>query len=359
LCKQLLAAIAAFLISGTVAVAAPVSIQLEGGVFKVTGSDVPRAAPARGWPSLFAVYAGAGDLPPVVGTYTTETNAVVFHPGFPIAPGVSYRAVFRPPTGGAPIEKTFDGPSRDLTPTARIERAYPSTDVLPSNQLRIYIYFSQPMSRNEAGQRVHMLDATGKILPGVFLPGEELWSPDFRRLTMTLDPGRIKRGLTSNEAMGPPITEGKRYTLAIDRDWPDAHGVRMTEGFRKPFRGGPAQRNPPDPKQWKITAPKAGTTEALTVDFPSPMNYPLLQRMLQVSGPSGTIAGTVAIDKQESEWRFTPRAPWKAGENKLVVDTGLEDLAGNHIGAAFDIDVFTHVTEHITTKTISLPVTIR
>jgi hypothetical protein len=155
--------------------------------------------------------------------------------------------------------------------------------------------------------------------------------------------------------MGPPITEGKRYILVIDRDWPDGHGVRMTEGFRKPFRGGPSQRNPPDPKQWKVSAPKAGTVEALTVDFPAPMNYPLLQRMLQVDG----VAGAAGIDKQETEWRFIPKDPWKPGDHRLTVDTGLEDLAGNHIGQAFDIDVFKRVTEHIATKTMSIPFTVR
>jgi hypothetical protein len=353
--KQLLAAIAAFLGSlvalGTAAVAASVSIQLENGEFVATGWNPPQAPPAKGWASLFSVYAGTDDLPPVAGTYKAKAGALAFRPAFPIAPGVRYRAVFRSSVGSPPIEKIFNGPPRDVTPTAHIDRIYPSADVLPSNQLRIYIYFSQPMSRNEAGQRIHMLDDHGKPLPGVFLPGEELWSPDFRRLTMTLDPGRIKRGLTSNEAMGAPITEGKRYTLVIDRDWPDARGVRMTEGFRKPFRGGPSQRNPPDPKQWKLTAPRAGTTEPLTVDFPTPMNYPLLQRMLQVPGATGT----VTVGKQETEWQFTPQKPWTPGEHKLVVDTGLEDLAGNHIGQAFDIDVFTHVTQHIATKTVSLP----
>ncbi|HWF10736.1 MAG TPA: hypothetical protein VG297_19850 [Bryobacteraceae bacterium] len=358
--KQNLAAIAVVLgllpaATGTAAIAAPVFIQLDGGSFKVTGWDPPRAAPAKGWASIFAVYAGVSDLPPVAGTYSAESNALIFRPSFPIAPGVHYRAIFRSQAGGAPIEKTFDGPARDLTPTTRVEHVYPSADVLPSNQLRIYIYFSQPMSRNEAGQRIHMLDEHGKALPGVFLPGEELWSPDFRRLTMTLDPGRIKRGLTSNEAMGPPITEGKRYILVIDRDWLDAHGVRMTEGFRKPFRGGPSQRNPPDPKQWKISAPKAGTVEALTVDFPAPMNYPLLQRMLQVDG----VAGAAGIDKQETEWRFIPKDPWKPGDHRLTVDTGLEDLAGNHIGQAFDLDVFKRVTEHIAAKTMSIPFTVR
>ncbi len=38
----------------------------------------------------------------------------------------------------------------------------------------------------------------------------------------------------------------------------------------------------------------------------------------------------------------------------LVVDTAIEDLAGNHVGQPFDIDTFEHITERITTKTISI-----
>ena len=52
------------------------------------------------------------------------------------------------------------------------------------------------------------------------------------------------------------------------------------------------------------------------------------------------MSGNVSVDKQETEWRLTPREPWRAGNYQLVVDTALEDLAGNHIGQAFDIDVF-------------------
>jgi hypothetical protein len=42
-----------------------------------------------------------------------------------------------------------------------------------------------------------------------------------------------------------------------------------------------------------------------------------------------------------------------------VADTGLEDLAGNHIGQPFDLDVFNKVTERIETKTVSLPFRVR
>src|SRR6201999_148754 len=146
--------------------------------------------------------------------------------------------------------KTFDGPRRNAVPTARVLNVYPSGDVLPSNQLRLYIYFSAPMSRGEAAQYIHVLDDKGKDLVGsrgIFLPGEELWDPAFQRLTMTFDPGRIKRGLTSNQTIGPPITEGRHYRLVIDREWPDARGVPIIEGFTKNFTGGPAERIPPDP----------------------------------------------------------------------------------------------------------------
>ena len=85
------------------------------------------------------------------------------------------------------------------------------------------------------------------------------------------------------------------------------------------------------------------------------MNYALLQRMIEVRGPRGVVPGTVSIGHDEMEWRFNPRDRWEAGSYRVVVNTAIEDLAGNRIGQPFDIDVFEHVTEHIATQTISLP----
>lgn len=328
----------------------------------MAGWQAPVRPPAQGWAAIFSVYAGSGDVPALEGSYAVQDGVLTFHPTYPIAPGVHYRAVFRPAYGGAAIEAGFDGPHADKTPTTKVTHVYPSSEVLPSNELRLYIYFSGPMSRGESARYLRVLDENGKVLEGpnaVFLPGEELWDPNFTRLTMTFDPGRIKRGLTSNMKIGPPIAEGKRYTLVIDRDWPDAKGAPLVASYRKEYRGGPAERTPPDPKQWRVAAPKAGTSEALVVDFPAPMNYPLLQRMIRVSNGKGPIAGTISIAREESEWRFTPRDAWRPGDYQLVMDTGLEDLAGNHIGQPFDIDTFEQVTESIKTQTISLPFAIR
>ena len=346
------------LLRGTTVSNQSVSIQFESNAFKVVGWPAPAAAPSGGWGPVFAVYVeGASDR--LLGSYAVENRTLIFRPQFPLAAGVRYRAVFRQPGSRAAVEETFNGPPKSVTPVTRVERVYPTADTLPSNQLRMYVYFSAPMSRGEATRRVHLLDQNGRELSAEFLPGEELWDPNVQRLTLTFDPGRIKRGLTSNQRMGPPVAEGQRYTLVIDREWPDARGVPLVDGYRKIFRGAPAIRTPPDQKLWKLTTPRAGTVDPLIVDFDRPMNYPLLQRMLQVSTSRGLIEGTISVDRQESQWRFAPKAPWTAGAHQLIVDTALEDLAGNKIGQPFDIDVFDRVTEHITTKTVDVPFTVR
>jgi hypothetical protein len=349
------------LLLGMTAAAQTTSIQFDGTTFRVNGWRAPAQPPTNGWASIFRVYAGTGDVPPLAGSYSVENGVLVFHPTYPVAPGVHYRAIFQPPTGGATVTAAFDGPHLDRTPTTQIVHVYPSTSVLPSNELRLYIYFSAPMSRGEAARYLHVLDENGKELAvgdAVLLPGEELWDPKFERLTMTFDPGRIKRGLTSNEKLGPPITEGKHYTLVIDRNWPDAKGAPLVAGFRKLFVGGPPERNPPDPKKWRVTKPVAGTAEPLVIDFPTPMNYPLLQRMITVTDKSGNIAGDISITRMEMEWQFTPRDKWKPGDYNIVIDTDIEDLAGNHVGQPFDIDEFKTVTKSIPTQTVSLPFTV-
>ena len=55
--------------------------------------------------------------------------------------------------------------------SVRVEHVYPSANVLPSNQLRLYIYFSAPMSRGEAARYLHVLDENGsKVLEGSLTP---------------------------------------------------------------------------------------------------------------------------------------------------------------------------------------------
>jgi hypothetical protein len=289
----------------------------------------------------------------MLGTYEVKDRVLTFRPRFPAAPGVRYRAVFKP----AGVEAKFDGPRSAAAPLTRVEKIYPSADVLPSNALRFYVYFSAPMSRGEAWQHIRLIDVNrGQPVETPFLELEqELWDQNNQRLTVFFDPGRIKRGLVPTDTIGPSVVEGKRYKLAIDAGWHDARGVALIEGFEKTFRGGPADRTPPSPKNWLVRPPKAGTTEPLVVTFPKSMDYVLLQRMIGIFDGAGEIPGSIAIGQNETEWRFTPREAWKAGPYRIEADNTLEDICGNHLDRPFDVDVFETVTKRIITTTTSVP----
>jgi hypothetical protein len=333
--------------------AASVSIQLENGVFKVTGwpgTNVPfPAEPAGGWGSLFTVTTGA-DVPPLFGSYSIENGALTFHPRFPLAPGVTYHAEFRA-AGSAPIEAVFHGPAPVAAPATRVVAMYPSAPTLPSNQLKLYIVFSAPMQSGDIWPRFHLLDEDGNpsVLPFVELD-QELWNRDHTRLTLLFDPGRIKRGVKPNVDMGPVLLEGHRYTLVIDRDLKDGNGAPLAETFRHQFSVGPAERRGIDPKQWKLSEPHAGTVDPLVIAFDRPLDYALLQDVFQIP----RVPGAASLGPGETQWSFRPTQPWKPGEYTLIVDMALEDLAGNRIGRPFDVDTLVSPAERITKPTTSL-----
>jgi hypothetical protein len=321
----------------------PPEIRMEQGNFVVS----PWTDGTGGAEIVFTVYAGDGlDVPAMLGRYTVEAGSLIFHPRYALVPGLAYRAVLR----GAG-EKVFHAPALAAHPAAMVSAVYPTVDVLPENTLKLYIEFSAPMSRGYAWQHIRLLAADGKAVDLPFLEvDQELWDPGFRRMTVLFDPGRIKRGLVPNRDGGPPIEEGKQYTLVIDRGWPDSNGDPLGSEARKTFRVGPAARHGIDLKQWRVAA-----RDKVIVEFPEPLDYALLSHAIQVMGPDGkVVAGTQAIDRGETRWTFTPALKWPAGEYQLQVDTALEDLAGNRIGRAFDVDVFDQGVERITRKTASL-----
>jgi hypothetical protein len=345
-------------------------------IFKVVGW--PRVEDARSqvrnltktdWQQILAVYVeldsnlDASQMPPMVGTYRIEASELIFQPRFPLEPGLDYRATFDPtwppkadrvPTH---MTATFRLPKLDATPSTHLLQIYPSIDVLPENQLKFYLHFSAPMSRGEAYRRIGLLDEDGQpvVLPFLELD-EELWDREGRRLTLLFDPGRIKRGVRPLEEVGPAIEEGKSYTLVIDRNWRDAEGKPLTEGYEKSFRVGAPDRKSPGISSWHLVPPHQGSTEPLIVDFPEPLDQALLLHLLEVTDSDGnTIVGSIGIDRRETRWQFTPQQPWPAGDYLLEVGTTLEDLAGNRVNRLFEVDVFERVEEQVTRETVSLP----
>jgi hypothetical protein len=222
-----------------------------------------------------------------------------------------------------------------------VAHVYPSSAVLPENQLKFYLYFTAPMGKGRAWQKVHLVDAAGKTVNRPFLElDEELWDPGMTRLTLFIDPGRIKRGVRPLEEVGPSLEAGKSFTLVVAATARDAAGNPLAREYRKPFRVGPPDREAIDPAKWTITPPRAGTRGPLTVAFGKPLDHALAERVIQVADAAGrAVGGSVTTEDSERRWVFMPDDPWAGGHYEVVVQRTLEDLAGNNIGKPFEVEL--------------------
>lgn len=328
-------------------------------------ADLPKDDPA--WQARLAVYALADrkasfeGRPAMAGHYSLEGGRLRFTPRYPLEPGVIYRAVYRSvnsAVGDASPVATADfeiAAPRDAVPT-RLAAIYPSANRLPENQLKFYLHFSAPMARGEAYEHVRLLDAKGRPIELPFLElGEELWDREGKRFTLFFDPGRIKRGLKPREELGPAIEEGRSYTLVVNAAWHDAAGRPLAAEVRKRFDVSPPDDTPPDAAQWKLAAPAAGGRKPLVVEFSEPLDHALLGRLLRVERGGDPVAGEIAIDRQESRWRFAPRDAWRAGSYNLVAGKELEDLAGNSLARPFEVDELKPITKEVASEFVTVP----
>lgn len=215
---------------------------------------------------------------------------------------------------------------------------YSTAKVLPHNLLRVYVYYPRPMRADEGLQHVRVLDAMGQVLEGIFLTNRaDLWSPDRRRLTLLLDPGRVKTGLHANAALVPALVKGRSYVLDVSGAAADLSGCALGADTHYGFTVGAADTAPPDPAVWALTPPGAHSMENLHVDLGSAHDHLSLAFRLRLLDDTGnTVSGKITLGPGERTWAFTPKAPWSVALHRLVVDERLEDLAGNRPGRPFD-----------------------
>lgn len=218
---------------------------------------------------------------------------------------------------------------------------YPTSDVLPENLLRLYVHFSTPMRRGQVRESIKLTRENGEQIINPFLNlAIELWDRDERRLTLLLDPGRIKRGVGPNVQVGPPLQRGKRYTLVIGQGMKDYRGKTLDRTFTKSLIIKAPIRLALSPETWITGLPKAMSQEPLVLEFSRIMDRPLLFRSLAVLDADGrAVKGKMTVAENETRWEFIPSSPWQSGPYRLVVSTDLEDVSGNNVRAAFDVAV--------------------
>jgi hypothetical protein len=166
-----------------------------------------------------------------------------------------------------------------------------------------------------------------------------LWDPDRRRLTVLLDPARIKRGLAPHRAIGYPLQEGATVSLVVDAGFADASGRPLRAGATRTWTVVGDERRRILPSSWGLRPGAVGTTEPLQVTFDRPLDHALVSRCLRVEGTTGQVAGTSEVGSEERSWTFVPAAPWLAAPHRLTIDPVLEDVAGNSVERVFDRDL--------------------
>jgi len=285
---------------------------------------------------------GDDDLPDVFGLHEVVETGVRFIPHFPFEPGVHFCAIFDPrqldrPERSEVLTLEFSLP-RDRRPTRTgVTRVFPSCDSLPENLLRFYVCFPNAMQRGGAQEHITLLGPDGRPAPDVlYSPPVELWDRSMRYLTILLDPGRIKRGVGPNRALGPPLKVGQEYTLAIGSGMVDSAGRRV-ESFYKSFRVTEAVREPILLRQWMMLTPSTKSHQPVELMFPRPLDWALLGQSVAMESEHGElIDGQISIDQGESRWSFTPQSHWASGPYRIRVARGLEDVCGNSLLGAFD-----------------------
>lgn len=270
---------------------------------------------------------------PLFGSVSKDHDTVRFTPTLPFVAGESYRVEFQAADGIWSTQRLrFELPKTEK-PTVSLS----SPAVLPANALKLYLHFSHPMEQGVFLDRITLHRQDESLVHGAFRE-TELWSPDGKRLTLWLHPGRQKTGVNLNIDEGPVLREGETHTLKIAAHWRSTAGVPLGKESVFALTANAPDHTCPDPRRWQLTAPQAGTRAPLKLIFDEALDPAMLHSALKIQTGAETVPGTVQVAAEAKSWSFTPAAAWRPGPHTLEIDPLLEDLAGNNLQHSFEVD---------------------
>ena len=211
-------------------------------------------------------------------------------------------------------------------------RISPQAKVLPANTLRFYIHFPRPGEAHFDRDHLWLLNEEEQVVRDPFLVlSQELWSVDGRRLTVLMEPGRIKRGLGTDPSHEPALVVGRTYSLVI---------MALGQTARHTFRVSDPVLEAVAETRWRLVSPTAGSLDPAVVHFDRVMDAALCEDEIGVLTPSREVVQTrMSLAPDGTAARLIPSHPWRAGEHHLVVSERLEDVCGNRLGEALDHDL--------------------
>jgi hypothetical protein len=219
----------------------------------------------------------------------------------------------------------------ETSPEAPI-RISPQARVLPANTLRFYIHFPRSGEAHFDRDRLWLLNEEEQVVRDPFLVlSQELWSVDGRRLTVLMEPGRIKRGLGADPSHEPALVVGRTYSLVV---------TALGQTARHTFRVGDPVLEAVDETDWRLVVPRVGSLDPAVVHFDRVMDAALCEDEIAVMTPSGELVQIrVSLTPDGTAARLIPSHPWRAGQHRLLASERLEDVCGNRLGEALDHDL--------------------
>jgi len=225
----------------------------------------------------------------------------------------------------------------------------------------MYFVFSEPMQEvGKALDYISIKDNTSGETKKVFLElPTDLWNKEQDRLTLWLDPGRIKTGLIPNENKGLPLEKGHHYTLTIAANLKSAKGVALKKPYTKSVFVVDSDRKQPNETTWRINIPNKDSKDTLQIGFNEPMDAILAKETITIrDNKSGAlVSGRFELTANEKQLNFYPKKAWHKGKYKIIIQALLEDLAGNNLNHLFDSDLEqSSDVKNTATKTLSFSI---
>jgi hypothetical protein len=184
---------------------------------------------------------------------------------------------------------------------------------------------------------IKLTNKEGENITGVFYENQyELWDINRTKVTLIIDPGRVKTGLSANRLMGRAFVEGEEYTLTVDSLLLDFNDQQLARSFSKTFVAVKEDRTPPRVELWHYNVPKSKSKQKLVIDFNDKIDHISAQTLIRITYKGKTVEGEILLKNQEQQSVFEPKKQWKKGTYKIKVSPSLEDIATNSMNQVFD-----------------------
>lgn len=262
----------------------------------------------------------------MLGSVIHADDRSVFTPTVPFQRGQTYHT-----SAGV----VFSIPTDTTLKTPRLLGSFPSCDTVPSNMLKMYLQFSEPMSEGRSYQHIRLFDVTtGDTVKNAFLDLQpELWNEDGRVLTLWLDPGRIKQDLIPNKKLGVVMNDHHQYRLHVSKGWRGRNGLELEQDYDRTIVTSDRDVKKPDIRNWTVSM----NDDTVVIDLHESLDWSLIQSTVSIEhNESKTI--TMPCEKKLC---LVPVKTLAAGSYTLKIESRLEDLAGNNLNRLFETDVTT------------------